>query len=149
MKEFMITSQVRVLSALLTIEHHSQYPATPVRLRELGVSDFKYNFCDVLQKINEEMLQLAYQRWKMLSGDFENQIAPIRRVNEIMTMDDMYLKCDSRFLDHLTKVSKTLNIPAWELFEKIVQKICKDFCCTENVFYGMMALMLDGKLRIL
>lgn len=145
-KDKIIQQSVQKLQAQVVLVHTSRYAYSPREVPE-ELRCFKYCHKDVLEIINEEHLHLAYQRWRMLSGGYENQIAPIRRVNEIMNTNIMHLKCDVKLVQNIKRVSDVLKIEPEELFMYIMKPFPGLWCTKENML-GMLNIMCTTGMRI-
>ena len=145
-KDKMIAQAVQKLQSQITLVHTSRYAYGP---REIPVElrNFKYFHRDVLEIINEEHLHLAYQRWRMMSGGFDEAIAPIRRVNDIMTQNSFHLKCSFRLVEEMKRTAEVLKITPELLFAKMMAPF-PGFWCTSDAMVGMLNIMCTTGMRI-
>lgn len=142
-RQKMIEDTVKKLSRQIELIHTSRNAWS---LREIPSEYrvFRYRHRDVLEIIKEEHLHLAYQRWIMLSGDYDRQITPIRRVHAIMNSNELHLRCELKFIEELNIISRTLGILPEELFSRVISPVIPGFWCSKDNMVKILNLMLDG-----
>lgn len=145
-KQKMVQQAVQNLQSQITLVHTSQYAYSPREVpKELRC--FKYFHRDVLEIINNENLHLAYQRWRMMSGGYEDAIAPIRRVHQIMTQNSFHLKCDFKLVQEIKRTAEILKMAPEQIFSRMMAPF-PDFWCNADTMVGMLNIMCTTGMRL-
>lgn len=145
-KDKMIHQAVQKIQAQMILRHTSQYAWGPREIPE-EYRCFKYCHRDVLEIINNEHLHLAYQRWRMMSGGFDDAIAPIRRVNQIMSQNSLHLCCDFKLVEEIKRTATTLKLSNEQLFARVMRPF-PDFWCNADTMVGMLNIMCTTGMRL-